>query len=545
MSKINLLLLLAMILATALSSHAQSDSNDFYDTERVQDVHITFKQKNWQYVLDSLKVNGEEYLLAHKVRVGTSEYMNVGIRYAGSKSFTIGGDRNSLNIKLNQINKDQNHQGVQRIRLSNALRDPSMVREVLGYEIARKYMHAPKANFARLHVNGEFRGVYANVEYVDGNFLEDRFGDASGTLFQPIAADDKRDLPEGCLKNVSGALLHEADAACYMGNYELISENGWDDIMKLTDILNHKTKDIEGILDVDQVLWMHAFNNVLVNLNSYAGDKSENFFMYKHPEGKFTPIVRDLNLCFGSYKLYKMRSSDLTLEELQNLDPLLHADTPSKPLISKLLADDYYKKLYLSHIKTILEDFFVEGQYELRAKELQGLIANDMARDRYQYYKPEEFKTSLVQTHGKRSKIPGLVELMSKRARALKKHEAIRAFAPEIEEVQFATREKFARKEVKAFRISAKVEKHAKKVRLYYRFDASDKFQMAFMVDDGNNYDAKAGDKVFGLELKPDEISDDTQLEYYIIAENAAGVTCYPSNYMFEAKSITLKELNE
>ncbi len=542
MKKITLFFLLAVIFSATALNAQDAKFNDFYNTDRVQEVRIRFKQKNWKDVLDSLKLNGEEMLLG-TLNIGAKEYKNVGVRYSGSKSFKYGGDRNSFQIKLNQINKEQNHQGVKKIKLSNALRDPSMVREVLGYEIARNYMAAPRANYTRLYVNGEFRGVYVNVEYVDDEFLNKNFGMGDNTFVKGTNVNDELSTPDGCKKNVSGSLIYEDDASCYLGNYELKSENGWDDLMKLTDVLNNDIKNIEKYLDVDQVLWMHAFNHVLVNLNSYSGDVSENYYLYKNKHGKFVPIVRDLNLCFGSYKKYKFKSSTMSLEQLQNLDPFLHKDNKSKPLISQLLNNQYYKKQYVSHIKTILDDYFLNGQYENRAKELQKLITNDMRRDKFQYYDHSQFLSSLTETQGKKSKIPGIVELMSKRVRFLKKHPEIRGFAPEIEDISLASREKFARKEVNSFRVSATVEKHAKRVRIYYRFNAEDEFQYSFMLDDGENYDGRAGDKVFGLEIKPED--EDSTLEYYIVAENAAGVTYFPSNYMFEAKTVTLKELNK
>jgi hypothetical protein len=543
MKKFILFFLLAVICSATVLTAQKSDFNDFYNTERIQDVRLQFKQKNWKVFLDSLKVNGEEMLLG-TLTIGAKQYKNVGIRYSGSKSFSYGGERNSFQVKLNQINKEQNHQGVTRLKLSNALRDPSMVREVLGYEIARKYMRASRANYTRMYVNGEYRGLYVNVEHVDGNFLTSQFGTKEGTLVKGAQPGDGMKADNGCLKNIPGTLMYEEDASCYLNNYELKSENGWDDVIALTKALStNDAKSIEKILDVDQVLWMHAYNNVLVNLNSYAGDISENYYLYKNKHGKFVPIVKDLNLCFGSYKKYKFKSSSLTLDQLQNLDPFLHEGNKSKPLISSLLSNPYYKKLYISHVETIFTDNFLEGEYEVRAKALQELIKNDLSRDKFKYYDDDQFATSLIQTQGKKSKIPGIIELMSKRTRFLKKHPAIRGFAPEIESIYVAEREKFARKEVTSFRVSATVEKIAKKVRIYYRFNKDDEFKYSFMQDDGEHYDGKAADKVFGIEIKPE--GDTGVMEYYIIAENAAGITCYPDNYMFEAKKVTLKELNK
>ncbi len=542
MKKILILTLLAVMGNAIILSAQKSDWNDFYNTDRIQDISIRFKQKNWKDVLDSLKLNGEEMLIG-SVRIGVNEYKNAGIRYRGSKSFKYGGDRNSFQIKLNHIDKEQNHQGYKKLNISNALRDPSMVREVLGFEIARKYMHAPKANYTRLTVNGEYRGLFTNIEYVDDHFLNKHFGSADNTFFKCSRPDEDTKDAEGCMKKVSGTLVYEDDASCYMNNYEIKSENGWDDLIGLTKALDGDVQKLGNVLDVDQVLWMHAFNNVLANLNSYAGDYSENYYLYQDKHGRFVPIPRDMNLCFGSYKNIKFKGSYLSLEELQELDPFLHADNNAKPLISKLLKDPYYRKVYVSHVKTIMNDNFSDGQYEKRAKELQKLITNDMFRDKFKYYDHNQFLASLTKTTGKKSKIPGIVELMDKRAKFLKKHAEIRGFAPEIGDVEILGREKFSNKAVKTFILNAKVEKHAKKVRVYYRFNEGDIFQVGFMKDDGNSKDGAAGDKLFGLEIKPTDGAK--SMEYYLVAENAVGTSSMPSNYMFKPLKVELSSLNQ
>ena len=108
---------------------------------------------------------------------------------------------------------------------------------------------------------------------------------------------------------------------------------------------------------MDHALWMLALNNVMVNLSSYTGNHSVNYFLYRDNSGRFQPLHWDLNLAFGSYK-NTGNGSDLELKGLQNLDPLLHADNPYKPLISQLLKEPLYKKMYLSHIRQIVEDNF-------------------------------------------------------------------------------------------------------------------------------------------------------------------------------------------
>lgn len=532
-----------MVLLLSGFSYAQemaATKADFFNTDKVHTLKFQFNQKDWPYLLDSLRIQGDGYLLGN-VEIDGKRYENVGVRYRGSKSFATGSKRNAFNIKLNYINKNQNHQGYKKIKLSNALRDPSMIREVMGYEVAGTYMPTPKAGYVSLNINGEKMGLFIAIEPIDKVFLKKHFGDGKGTLFK--AASDLPDkMPEVCKNKIYGALEYEKDASCYMANFEINSEEGWDDLIELTDVLNNQPEDIEKVLNVDRTLWMLAFNNALVNLSSYSGDQSQNFYLYKDKNGQFNPILWDLNLAFGSFKNTGM-GSDLKLAELQTLDPLLHIDSPSKPLISQLLKNDEYKKVYLDHIRTIIYDYFVNGEYEARANELQTLIRNEFNSDPNKFYTAAEFMGSLEKTTGKRSKIPGIVELMSKRARFLKKHPEVAIFPPEIDNVILTKREKFSTEMIKDFQFKVTVKNRANRVKLFYRADATQPYQSVYLSDDGKHNDQEAGDKVFGVKINP--VGNADTLEYYFQTENAKASGFYPKNYMYEPKMTSLKELNK
>ena len=531
-------LLFIILLSSFQAGISQTETiADLYDTDRVKEIRLTFKQQAWPAILDSLRSNGSD-LLVGQAKIDGLTYKNVGVRYRGSRSFKVGSKRNPLFIKLNFINKKQNHQGYKRIKLSNSLRDPSMVREVLGFEIARKYMIAPKANYVKVYVNDAYYGLFVSIEAVDKEFLETNFGSDDRTFFKS-APNFTTYAPDGCMPNVFGALAYEEDVNCYIHNYQLESDEGWDDLIALTDILNNKPAQIERVLDVDQTLWMLAFNNVLVNLSSYSGSKSQNYYLYQNEKGQFTPIIWDLNLAFGSYKS-ATNGSDLSLKELQNLDPLLHVNNKYKPLISQLLKNPTYKKTYLAHIRSIIYDNFENGWYEERATALQELIQGPFVDDSNQRYTYRDFQKSLTSTVGERSKIPGIIELMAKRSKVLKKHPTLRVIPPSISEVNVLKRGQYASILLNKFTISAKVDKLPKKVKLYYRYNKAESFTVVEMEDNGKNKDAQANDKMFTATVD----KGTGTVEYYIVAENAASISFSPSNYMFEPYVANITEIN-
>ncbi len=276
--KRSILILFSLFFLSTFSPVAAQD--DFYDVNAIQEIKITFEQENWRYVLDSLRFNGEGLLLG-AIEINGQKFNDIGVRYRGSRSFQPGNKRNSLYIKLNFIDKEQSYQGQQTVKLSSALRDPSMVREVLGYEIARKYMPAPRANYTKVIVNGEYYGLFVNVEPINDAFLTHHFGNSKGTFVQ-CAPNLVEEEPQGCKSDVFGSLQYDNSAKCYLHNFVLLSESGWDDLIELTYVLNQKPDEVSRVLDVDRTLWMLAYNNLLVNLSSYTGRYSENYYLYKN-----------------------------------------------------------------------------------------------------------------------------------------------------------------------------------------------------------------------------------------------------------------------
>jgi CotH kinase protein len=249
-----------------------------------------------------------------------------------------------------------------------------------------------------------------------------------------------------------------------------------------------------------------------------------------------------LNLAFGSFKNIGT-GSDLKLKGLQELDPLLHVANTTKPLISKLLENPEYKKIYLSHLRTILQDWFISGKFEKRAKELQATIRKNVVDDTNKYYTIEEFDASVLKTVGKKSKIPGLLELMTRRTAFLKAHPELAVFPPDIMEVQVEGRKALSSQKVEQFHITAKVDKFPRRVELYYRLDGKGNYSHVSMLDDGKYDDGTAANNVFGVTIVPQ--NGEKSIEYYIVAENPGLVSYSPANYMWDKHKSTLEALNK
>ncbi|WP_170110251.1 CotH kinase family protein [Flavilitoribacter nigricans] len=514
--------------------------DDFFKVDQVQQIHITFEQEDWRYLLDSLRYNGEE-LLPATVRINDEELEGVGVRYREGRAFTPAAKRNGLFLQLDLKKDGQAYQGYTSIDLSDGVRDPSMLREVLAHEIAQPYLPAPRANFAKVFINEELYGLFSNIEVIGKQFLTRNFAETDGTLFA-ATPDYIVPAPEECRSKLYASLQVDNSAACYQHNFTALQNADWTALFGLAKTLQDKPGEIEKVLNIDKTLWMLAFNNVLANLSSYSGQYSPNYLLYRDESGRFVPIITGFNFAFGSYK-NTGTGSDLGTVEMLQLDPMLHADDPSKPLISVLLGNEKYQKQYLAHMRTLINNHFKDDTFNKRVEALQLMVLPDLAEDENKYYTLAEIEKSLTTTIGRKSKIPGLVAFMNKRISYLENHPAFRILPPAIEEVEVRQRERFSNEKISDFRIRAKVDQYTNKVVVYYRFSPEETFTALRMMDDGGHFDEGAGDNIYGAIIEPSGGKD--QLEYYIQAENAKAISYDPIDYTVTKHKVSLAELNQ
>ena len=397
---------------------------NFYDPGVVHEIRVRFAEPDWQKILDSLfTIVGDKGKLIGDVTIDGHIYRSAGIRYKGYSSYNANEIKNPFNIDLNYTITGQNHLGYRKLKLSNVIHDPTFVREVLSYEIARKYMPASTAGYARLFVNDTLIGLYTNVEAVDEGFIEKHWGSATNTFVK--GEPNKLQYPFG--QNANLALTHGSDSSGYQAYYKMESPTGWNDLYHLIARLDQGSGNIDTILNTDRALWMHAFNEVLLNLDSYIG-YSQNYYLYRDDFGRFNPILWDLNMSFGSF-----RDSDastnfqgISIPKLKRLDPLalLSFAISPRPLMTQLLVNDTLQKMYFAHMRTIVDENIRNGSYFSRAQELQTLIDPDVQLDTNKFYSYTDFLKNIDVTVGGSAAMieyPGLKDLMEARMAYLEK----------------------------------------------------------------------------------------------------------------------------
>ena len=416
----------------------QLSAQDFYDLYTLQTIKITFAESNWDQLLDTEKAGNEGYTMAQSVAINGEVYDSVGVKYKGNSTYRANQIKNPFHIELDTY-KDHDHQGYKDIKLSNVAKDPSFLREVLSYNILGNYMDAPKSNYANVYVNGSLMGLYSNCEAITKTFTKKRFGSKNGAFIKcnpPAGAGPQsNDFPN--------LVYLGEDSTDYYEAYEIKSDAGWDELLDLCDTLSNYTDAIEQILDVDRTLWMLAFDNVLVNLDSYIGAFAQNYYLYRNEYGQFVPMVWDLNESFGRFSMTGNGNLNSNSAK-QQMNPLLQINDSDFPLLQKLLNVPSYQKKYIAHCKTMVEEAFASNAYYETGLILKELIDVSVQSDNNKFFSYNNFLSNLDSDITGAGGGPGgggtigIATLMNARTTYLLENSLFTAIAPIISDISLS-----------------------------------------------------------------------------------------------------------
>ncbi|HET8937675.1 MAG TPA: CotH kinase family protein [Polyangiales bacterium] len=166
----------------------EDESAAFFDDKRVHDVDVSIAPDDLA-LIDS-DPSAEMYVNA-EVKMDGESLGTVGLRYKGSAGAFIApctaamypGEMRgakvgkcSMKLDIDRVNGDQRLFGLKKLNLHAMGRDPSMMREMLGYSLFREMgIATPRTTYARVVINGELEGLFLGVEQIDGRFTRARF----------------------------------------------------------------------------------------------------------------------------------------------------------------------------------------------------------------------------------------------------------------------------------------------------------------------------------------------------------------------------------
>jgi hypothetical protein len=504
-------ILLVLCVAAVLAPAGAAQTADLYDVETVRDFKLTFSQPNWW---NDLWINYQtETMMEADLEVDGTLYPSVGIRFKGnsSASHVWPAEKMPFKIHTDEYVPDQDLYGYDNINLGNSYRDPTFVREVAVYEVLRRFMPAPQANYVRLWLNGQYWGIYINVQQIDGDFIDEWYSDEDGNRYKAV---------HGSLEWLG------SNPVTYQAEYELHSDgngNEWTDLIDMIDELNNGNPqafdvNLEPVLNIDQALRYLAACNLLGNLDSYLSP-GHNYYLYTHYD-RFDILPWDWNMCFAQFRKGS-GGGNLTITQIQELDPYYGMNS-QHPLIEELLSSNSAEgpERYMAHHRALFAAEFDWAVMEPRILSLQTLIEQDIINDPKRLYSLQHFYDNVYQdvtTTGTDVFLSaGLKPFVENRRTFLLNHAEYAKPEILIDQVASDPAVPSSSDEVAVTAALSVTTGSVSSADVMFRSGGAGPFTASTMYDDGLHGDGAAGDGVWGATLPARPAA--TLVEYYVAA---------------------------
>ena len=384
------------------SSKSTKDyGKSFFEKDSIHTIKLYFTQCNYwdslsfyKNIQDSLDL--ATYMQATVVIDGKILY-SCGVRFKGESSYEFyPGKKKPFRIKFDKFIKKQDFFGLEDLNLTNNFKDPTMIREKIYLDMMNRHgLPAPRATFAKVYINDKYWGLYQANENIDDVFLETRFKEKKGNLFQgdPVA---------------NFVYLGNVQSKYYMryGLKNNEAKNDWSDLVKLIKnindtILNEEeyAQRINKLINLDDCLKSWAINNLIGNIDAYNMFYPHNFFIYHDSAStKWQWISLDGNYSFAAW------NPIMNYPQLTRMSVLIPDSTPyndARPLLERTLGSNtIIQRRYLKIVKELFNTEFQQERMDRLIDSLSLRIRVAVYADANKMYSNTDFDTNLNSTIG-------------------------------------------------------------------------------------------------------------------------------------------------
>jgi spore coat protein CotH len=373
---ISVLSICASLLVAQPAAASSQSLSQFYNSNQIFRVDLTIGQDSIDH-LNSPDNNVVKQYTGAQVLFTTqdgqqSPNISIGLRLKGSTSLERLDARPSFKIKFNWSSlKGQRFLGLKRMTLNAMTQDTSMIHEASAYRLYNLMgVVAPRTGYAKLYINGTFKGLYLNVETPDEIMLSTRFSDPTKHLYEGQAFKDFR----------SG----NDDGDANWGAFTV--DVGWSSTPNKSDlseairaatmpVVSTKTgvawfKAVSQRFDVSKLVMQFAVENFTGNWDSYSGSIVNNYFARSNENGKLTLMPWGADQTFGENRktqkllddyFFKVDTASIGFPWMQDFDPT-RTSLPRGILFQKCLRYAPCKSLYLNDLKAVTKKAIASKQ---------------------------------------------------------------------------------------------------------------------------------------------------------------------------------------
>lgn len=269
---------------------------------------------------------------------------DIGFRLRGNTSRVS--QKKSFKISFNTFIQGRKYHDVEKMNLNGEHNDPSVSRSLIYWHILRKAnLAGARANHVQLFINGNYHGLYANVEHIDEEFLKTYFGSNDGNLYK---CTWPADLTYQGSSQQSYKFHNNGQRAYDLKTNE--EADDYSDLVQLIKIINNTSLtnlpcELEKVFNVQDFLRVAAIDVLTGNWDGYIFNKN-NFYLYHNPAtGLFEYIPYDVDNSFG-IDWFNINWASRNIYNWASNEP--------RPLFKRLMQIPEYKAQYSYYMKVIV-----------------------------------------------------------------------------------------------------------------------------------------------------------------------------------------------
>ncbi|MEZ4453058.1 MAG: CotH kinase family protein [Nannocystaceae bacterium] len=270
--------------------------------------------------------------------------LDASARLRGNASHWPEQGKMQLEVSFNTYDPKGRFLGLKHVLFDAATYNRSYLRDRLALEILRDVgVPAPCANNARLVLNGEYYGLFTNIEKVDSEFLERVFDEPDGNLY-------KRGGPGDWARKNNEEDPDESDI----------------DALKAADAL----AEVVAVMDLEEAILEWATEAVIPDRDGAWGG-GLNQYVYHHPKRGFLVIPWDLDDSFTRLPA--------------DTDPITYQKEPEsfhgRPYYDLALADPEWFAAYIAAVDHVVTTAYNVDVLQARIDAYAAQIAQAAADD--------------------------------------------------------------------------------------------------------------------------------------------------------------------
>lgn len=509
MNLIRKILFACWIVGTASPCLAQPnfpDPGELYRDDMVARIDILIHPDSLEWIYDHVE-SDHEFPATFIFNNGTvhDTVGEIGFRLRGNTSRYS--KKKSFKVSFNTFHSGRKYYGVEKMNLNGEHNDPSIIRSKICWDMLREMdVPAPYANHVEVYINGDYYGLYINVEHIDEEFALSRFGNNGGNLYKCLWPADLTYLGS----NPDNYKFMAGDRRAY----ELTINEETDDYTDLRDFIQmlHSTPGddfkckIDQLFNVYDYLKIMAFDIITANWDGYIYNKN-NFYLYHNTQtGKFEYIPYDLDNTFG----IDWFNIDWGVRNIYQWGP-----SESRPLFDRLMAIPEFRNQFSYYVKYMLDSVFNPDLLYPRIDQIKQGILKYVIDDPYypqDYgYTFGDFLNSYNQPLGGHVKY-GLKPFIQTRYDAALAQLILPDMVPVIKYIRCTGS---GLNQPVIFQTFAEDDGGLSYVRVIFSVSGGDQQEIE-LLDDGMHDDGAAGDHLWGNRM--DGYSEPTTISYQIKA---------------------------